>query len=107
MLLNRLMARSFSIERPSPLDRHRSAPHDCDHAVKHEGDRTSELFPASVCYRCIAIPAAAPTNNNRHTLDWMKNPGKRPSTARLYPAKYHPRPPIQIRPRAAATASLK
>ena len=34
-------------------------------------------------HRCITMPASAPTNNSRQALDWMKNPGKRFSTAWL------------------------
>jgi hypothetical protein len=31
----------------------------------------------------MKIPAAEPKNKRRQALDWMKNPGKRFSTARL------------------------
>jgi hypothetical protein len=41
------------------------------------------INPSCGLYRCIAIPTTAPTNRSMHALDWMKNPGKRFSTALL------------------------
>jgi hypothetical protein len=33
--------------------------------------------------RCMTMPTIAPMNSKRQTVDWMKNPGRRFSTALL------------------------